>query len=186
MSSLLPIGYAAVRTGAAIVIATRAGTRGASMREMLAQGVSDVALGLGTIAFARPGVAEYLGGVLTLLVTYAIGWETYVALRRAMEESQHVPGEDLSAASIARPVFGVWELVGVIPSILMAAIGANSREGGGDYLFDRRVLDALTAAVLGAAVLFWVSRRPPSSQLVAVLFRALGAVLLVVAVWVWL
>lgn len=186
MNPWLPIGYGAVRTGAAILIAKRARSRGASIREIVAQGVSDVSLGLGIIAFAQPNVAQEMGGVLSLLVAYAIGWEIYAALRRAAAQFQDVPGEDLSAASIGRSIVGIWEFLGVIPAILMAAIGAQSRVGAGEFLFENDAFDALTVALLGLGILVWVHRHPPSSRQVAVLLRALSMVLLLVAVWVWL
>ena len=186
MNPALPIGYGLARTVAAVVINVRAGARGASVAEIVAQGVSDVALALGILAFSRPSVAERLGGVLTLLVAYAIGWEIYVRLRRFSEQVQHAPGAPLSAESIARPALGAWELLGIIPSILMAAIGAESRVGGGEFLFESDALDAFVAAGLGVGILLWLWRRPSSSRGAGRLLRALGVVLILVAVWVWM
>ena len=186
MNPALPIGYGLARTVAAVVLNVRAGARGASVGEIVAQGVSDLALALGILAFSRPSVAEQWGGLLTLLVAYAIVWEIYVRLRRFAEQVHDVPGDPLSAGSIARPVLGVWELLGVIPSILMAAIGAESRVGEGEFLFESDALDALVAAGLGVGILLWLRRRPPSSRPAGRLLGALGVVLILVAVWVWI
>jgi hypothetical protein len=186
MNPVLLIGYGLARTVAALAINVRAGARGATAPEVLAQGVSDVGLALGILAFSQPSVAERFGGLLELLVTYAIVWEIYVGLRRFSEQVEDVPGDPLSVGSIAGPVLGAWELLGVIPSILMAAIGADSRVGGGEFLFESDALDALVAAGLGVGILLWLRRRPPSSRLAGRLLRALSVVLILVAVWVWI
>jgi hypothetical protein len=185
MSSVLPIAYAAIRTGAAIILTRRARAQGAGVTYLLAQGLSDASLGLGVIAFGDPRVAERFGGALALLVTYATVWEMYVGAMRVGEQLEDTPGADLSAVSIGRPILGVWELLAVIPAIVMASIGASARPGGGAYLFESDALDALIAAVVGVTVLVWVRRRPPSSPGLSVLIRGLGILLLLTAVWVW-
>jgi hypothetical protein len=186
LSPALPIGYAAIRTAAAIILSRRAHAQGVGVPYLLAQGRSDASLGLGIIAFGDPRLAEHLGGALTLLVTYAAVWEMYVGAMRVGEQLEDTPGADLSAASIGRPIFGVWEALAVVPAIVMASIGANARPGGGAYLFESDALDALIAAVVGVVVLIWVHRRPPSSQGLSLLVRGLGILLLLTAVWVWL
>ena len=186
MTNLLPLGYAAIRTGGAVVLAGRAHARGAALGTIVAQGVSDVSLALGIIAFGEPRVAQLLGGLLALLVAYATIWESYVAAVRVGERLQDVPGADLSAASIGRPIFGIWEALAVIPSILMAGFGANARLGSGRYLFESNALDALIAAIAGIVVLVWVRRWPPLSQGVRLLLSGLGILLLITALWVWL
>jgi hypothetical protein len=184
---MLYFAYAVVRTVAAVIMALRARSLGASIGLILAQGVSDVSLSLGIVAFGHPGVAQRLGGVLDLLVSYAIIWETYAWMTRVTEQRDDVSEQDLSAASIARPVLGAWELLAVIPGILMASIGAESRRVAFQdaYLFESNALDALVAAVVGVGVLIWVNRRPPDSRPVSWLLRGLGILLLLVAVWVW-
>jgi hypothetical protein len=154
---------------------------------ILAQGVSDVSLSLGIIAFGHPGVAQRLGGLLDLLVSYAVMWETYAWMSRVAGQRDNVTEDDLSAASFARPLLGAWELLAVIPGIVMASIGVNSRRVAfnGGYLFESNALDALVAAGAGVAVLIWVSRRAPSSRPVSLLLRGFGVLLLLVAVWVW-
>jgi hypothetical protein len=186
MISVLSFVYATVRIVAAAIIARRAVLRGASIWEIVAQAVSDVSLSLGIVAFGQPSLAQRLGGVLDLLVSYAVIWETYSWLTRFAEQHD-APGDDLSAASIARPILGAWELLAVIPGILMASIAVNSRyvAFNGGYLFDSNALDALVAAGLGVAVLIWMRRHAPSSRPVAWLLRGLGIMLLFVAVWVW-
>ena len=87
---LLYIAYAVVRTVAAAIRALRARTLGASIGMILAQGVSDVSLSLGIIAFGNRNVAQRLGGVLELLVTYAIIWETYGWMTRIAEQRDAV------------------------------------------------------------------------------------------------
>jgi hypothetical protein len=184
---LLYIAYAVVRTVAAAIMALRARTLGASIGMILAQGVSDVSLSLGIIAFGDPHVAQRLGGVLELLVTYAIIWETYAWMTRVTSQRDQAAEDDLSAASIAGPIFGAWELLAVIPGILMASMGASSRRVAfnGGYLFESNALDALVAAGAGVALLIWVSWRAPSSRPASWLLRGLGILLLLVAVWVW-
>jgi len=186
-SSLLYLAYAVVRMVAAAIMALRARSLGASIGVILAQGISDISLSLGIVAFGHPGVAQRLGGVLDLLVSYAIIWETYAWMTRVRRQRDDVSEDDLSAASIARPVLGAWELLAVIPGILMASIGVNSRRVAfnGGYLFESNALDAVVAAVAGVAVLIWVSRRAPGSRPVSWLLRGLGILLLLLAVWVW-
>ena len=186
MSPVLPIGYAVIRTGAAIALVGRAGRRGAGIGALVGQGLSDASLGLGIVAFSQPAVASVLGGFLELLVSYAVIWEFYVGLTRVAEQVEGVAGEDLSAASLARPILGVWELFAVVPAILMAVFGVENRPGVGGYLFESNALDALTAAVVGVAVLVWVARRPPASLAFGWLLRGFGVILLLVALWVWL
>jgi hypothetical protein len=184
---MLPVAYAVARMVAAAIMALRARSLGTSIGVILAQGVSDVSLSLGIVAFGNPGVAQRLGGVLDLLVSYAIIWETYAWMTRAAEQRDDLSEDDLSAASIARPIFGAWELLAVIPGILMASIGVESRRVAfqGGYLFESNALDALVAAGAGVGVLIWVSQRAPSSRPVFWLLRGLGILLLLVAVWVW-
>jgi hypothetical protein len=184
---MLYFAYAAVRMVAAAIMALRARNLSTSIGVILAQGVSDVSLSLGIVAFGHPSVAQRLGGVLDLLVTYAVIWETYAWMTRMAGQRDDVSQDDLSFASIARPVLGAWELLAVIPAILMASIAVNSRfvPVYGGYLFDSNALDALVSAGVGVAVLIWVSRHAPSSRPVSWLLRGLGILLLVVAVWVW-
>lgn len=184
---MLYFAYAAVRMVAAAILALRARSLGTSIGVILAQGVSDVSLTLGIVAFGDPGVAQRLGGVLDLLVAYAIIWETYAWMTRVAGQRDEVSEDDLSAGSIARPVLGAWEVLAVIPGILMASIGVTSRRVAfqGGYLFESNALDALVAAGAGVALLIWVSRRAPSSRPVSWLLRGLGILLLLVAVWVW-
>ena len=184
---MLYIAYAIVRMVAAAIMALRARNLGASIGMILAQGLSDVSLSLGVVAFGHPGVAQRLGGVLDLLVTYAIIWETYAWMTRVTRQRDELSEDDLSAASIARPIFGAWELLAVIPGILMASMGASSHRVAfnGGYLFDSNALDALVAAGAGVAVLIWVSWRAPDSRAVSWLLRGLGFLLLLVGVWVW-
>jgi hypothetical protein len=184
---MLSFAYAAVRMVAAAIMALRARSLSTSIGMILAQGVSDVSLSLGVLAFGHPGVAQRLGGVLDLLVTYAIIWETYAWMTRVAGQRDDVSQDDLSAASIGGPILGAWELLAVIPAILMASIGVNSRYVAfyGGYLFESNALDALVSAGAGIAVLIWVSRSAPSSRPVSWLLRGLGFLLLLVAVWVW-
>jgi hypothetical protein len=184
---ILYFAYAAVRMVAAAIIALRARNLGASLGVILAQGLSDVSLSLGILAFAQRSIAQRLGGVLELLVTYAIIWETYAWMTRIAAQRDDASQDDLSAGSIAGPIFGAWELLAVIPGILMASIGVESRRVAfqGDYLFESNALDALVAAGAGVAVLIWVSWRAPSSRPVSWLLRGLGILLLLVALWVW-
>ncbi|MFL5497860.1 MAG: hypothetical protein ACJ8AA_04820, partial [Gemmatimonadaceae bacterium] len=63
-SPMLYFAYAAVRMVAAAILALRARSLGTSIGVILAQGVSDVSLTLGIVAFGDPGVAQRLGGVL--------------------------------------------------------------------------------------------------------------------------
>jgi hypothetical protein len=184
---MLYFAYAGVRMVAAAIRALRARSLSTSIWVILAQGVSDVSLSLGIVAFGHPGVAQRLGGLLDLLVTYAVIWETYAWMTRVAGQRDDVSQDDLSAGSIARPILGAWELLAVIAGILMATIGVNSRfvPFYGGYLFDSNALDALVSAGVGVAVLIWVSRRGPSSRPVSWLLRGLGILLLLVGVWVW-
>ncbi len=187
MSLSLPIGYAAARTVAAIILAGRARAQGAEAGQLLAQGVSDASLALGIVAYGDARLAEHLDGALALLVVYAFIWEGYRGLIRLQERfDDDAPGADLSAASLGRPIFGVWEAFAVIPAWLMAGFAVDQATGGGAYLFRSNALDALTAAALGGGVLIWVRRRRPSSQELRWLLRGLGILLLVTALWVWL
>jgi len=184
MASLL-FSYAGLRTVAALALAVGNARRGVSGHRLGLQAASDVVLALGVASYADLNLAQHLSGWLTLMMAFAIVWEAYAA-SLAFQEQGEVPGDPVSLPAIARGWFWIWETAAVVPPLFMGIIAADEATAGGAYLFPDDRLDALVAAAAGLGVFIWLARHAPTATRDVQALRALGVLLLLVAVWVLL